>query len=223
MMITFIFWLAPVKHGCIREVAKAGNATEASNERSELEPRSCSALHNRQPRYQAFRMVGAKKVSSWRLACCPKGAALAPATGRGRTPVASHDCVSQGCCCSSTACLQVLRCRGAGDVRKRVRTARRASPAPNGDGTFQTFNCACVCRPALRFQAVRYASYDPNARDKQHLNIGTIGHVDHGKTTLTAAITKVRFLCQSDSRGHSLTPIGTKHPATWGLAFSGSR
>ncbi|MBO4961849.1 MAG: elongation factor Tu [Flavobacteriales bacterium] len=28
-------------------------------------------------------------------------------------------------------------------------------------------------------------------RDKPHLNIGTIGHVDHGKTTLTAAITKV--------------------------------
>ncbi|MBR4403022.1 MAG: elongation factor Tu [Flavobacteriales bacterium] len=28
-------------------------------------------------------------------------------------------------------------------------------------------------------------------RDKTHLNIGTIGHVDHGKTTLTAAITKV--------------------------------
>ena len=28
-------------------------------------------------------------------------------------------------------------------------------------------------------------------RDKPHLNVGTIGHVDHGKTTLTAAITKV--------------------------------
>src|ERR1700748_353692 len=27
-------------------------------------------------------------------------------------------------------------------------------------------------------------------RSKPHLNIGTIGHVDHGKTTLTAAITK---------------------------------
>ena len=27
-------------------------------------------------------------------------------------------------------------------------------------------------------------------RDKPHLNVGTIGHVDHGKTTLTAAITK---------------------------------
>jgi len=28
-------------------------------------------------------------------------------------------------------------------------------------------------------------------RDKPHVNIGTIGHVDHGKTTLTAAITSV--------------------------------
>ncbi len=28
-------------------------------------------------------------------------------------------------------------------------------------------------------------------RSKPHLNIGTIGHVDHGKTTLTAAISSV--------------------------------
>jgi elongation factor Tu len=28
-------------------------------------------------------------------------------------------------------------------------------------------------------------------RTKPHANVGTIGHVDHGKTTLTAAITKV--------------------------------
>jgi len=27
-------------------------------------------------------------------------------------------------------------------------------------------------------------------RTKPHVNVGTIGHVDHGKTTLTAAITK---------------------------------
>ena len=27
-------------------------------------------------------------------------------------------------------------------------------------------------------------------RTKPHLNVGTIGHIDHGKTTLTAAITK---------------------------------
>ncbi|MFH8616297.1 elongation factor Tu [Streptomyces sp. NPDC017979] len=31
----------------------------------------------------------------------------------------------------------------------------------------------------------------PYSRTKPHLNIGTMGHVDHGKTTLTAAITKV--------------------------------
>jgi elongation factor Tu len=31
-------------------------------------------------------------------------------------------------------------------------------------------------------------------RDKPHLNVGTIGHVDHGKTTLTAAITKTLSL-----------------------------
>jgi elongation factor Tu len=28
-------------------------------------------------------------------------------------------------------------------------------------------------------------------RTKPHVNIGTIGHIDHGKTTLTSAITKV--------------------------------
>jgi len=35
-------------------------------------------------------------------------------------------------------------------------------------------------------------------RNKPHINIGTIGHVDHGKTTLTAAITKTMAL-----RGHA--------------------
>ena len=28
-------------------------------------------------------------------------------------------------------------------------------------------------------------------RNKPHVNVGTIGHVDHGKTTLTAALTRV--------------------------------
>jgi elongation factor Tu len=28
-------------------------------------------------------------------------------------------------------------------------------------------------------------------RKKPHVNVGTIGHVDHGKTTLTAALTRV--------------------------------
>lgn len=42
---------------------------------------------------------------------------------------------------------------------------------------------------AVSKTAVRgYAAFD---RSKPHVNVGTIGHVDHGKTTLTAAITKV--------------------------------
>ncbi len=31
----------------------------------------------------------------------------------------------------------------------------------------------------------------PFKRDKPHVNVGTIGHIDHGKTTLTAAITTI--------------------------------
>ncbi len=40
-------------------------------------------------------------------------------------------------------------------------------------------------------------------RKKPHLNIGTIGHVDHGKTTLTSAITKVL----ADNQGGEYTPF----------------
>ncbi|HSC89891.1 MAG TPA: GTP-binding protein, partial [Polyangiaceae bacterium] len=29
-------------------------------------------------------------------------------------------------------------------------------------------------------------------RTKPHLNVGTIGHIDHGKTTLTASLVKVQ-------------------------------
>ncbi len=37
-------------------------------------------------------------------------------------------------------------------------------------------------------------------RNKPHINIGTIGHVDHGKTTLTAAITKI--LCETGGKSY---------------------
>src|SRR5437899_199796 len=40
-------------------------------------------------------------------------------------------------------------------------------------------------------------------RSKPHLNIGTMGHIDHGKTTLTAAITKV--LAEADPGNNSFT------------------
>jgi elongation factor Tu len=40
-------------------------------------------------------------------------------------------------------------------------------------------------------------------RSKPHLNVGTMGHIDHGKTTLTAAITKVAgFSGQADFRAY---------------------
>src|SRR5438477_4036305 len=40
-------------------------------------------------------------------------------------------------------------------------------------------------------------------RTKPHLNVGTMGHIDHGKTTLTAAITKV--LADADPTNNSKT------------------
>ena len=39
-------------------------------------------------------------------------------------------------------------------------------------------------------------------RNKPHVNIGTIGHVDHGKTTLTAAITAVLAVTNEIGRAH---------------------
>jgi len=42
-----------------------------------------------------------------------------------------------------------------------------------------------------RSKVNRFFAADTFNRDKPHVNIGTIGHVDHGKTTLTQAITKV--------------------------------
>ena len=45
-------------------------------------------------------------------------------------------------------------------------------------------------------------------RTKPHANIGTIGHVDHGKTTLTAAITKV--MAEASGARHLLLKILTR-------------
>ena len=44
-------------------------------------------------------------------------------------------------------------------------------------------------------------------RDKPHVNVGTIGHVDHGKTTLTAAITKVLHAKNSSTEEKSFDDI----------------
>jgi len=44
-------------------------------------------------------------------------------------------------------------------------------------------------------------------RTKPHCNIGTIGHIDHGKTTLTAAITKVLHNTYPDFKANTFTPF----------------
>ena len=51
----------------------------------------------------------------------------------------------------------------------------------------------------LQYSFPRYAAPPTGkkavySRDKPHINIGTIGHVDHGKTSLTAAITKGKLV-----------------------------
>ncbi|CAD6234633.1 GSCOCG00002026001-RA-CDS [Cotesia congregata] len=50
--------------------------------------------------------------------------------------------------------------------------------------------CSQLYLPQVTSQRL-YAEKKVFNRDKPHCNVGTIGHVDHGKTTLTAAITKV--------------------------------
>lgn len=60
--------------------------------------------------------------------------------------------------------------------------------------SFRNFLLTSVTRPACSpfFITQRtYAEKKVFLRNKPHCNVGTIGHVDHGKTTLTAAITKV--------------------------------
>ncbi|XP_059149208.1 elongation factor Tu-like [Physella acuta] len=62
--------------------------------------------------------------------------------------------------------------------------------------------CSCLCKSNVNkfLNTHRHFSTNAKAKDdsgsspspkKPHCNVGTIGHVDHGKTTLTAAITKV--------------------------------
>ena len=57
-------------------------------------------------------------------------------------------------------------------------------------------------------------------RNKPHVNVGTIGHVDHGKTTLTAALTKVMAELQGGefSIDMPIVPVENTH-----LVWRGSR
>ncbi len=75
--------------------------------------------------------------------------------------------------CSST---RTSRCRQSIAGRDRRPRARRVVPPPSS---------------SYRQTPERVMAKEKFERNKPHLNIGTMGHIDHGKTTLTAAITKV--------------------------------
>ena len=49
-------------------------------------------------------------------------------------------------------------------------------------------------------------------RTKPHVNIGTIGHIDHGKTSLTAAITKYLAL-KGEAEYRAFDPRHGHHPS----------
>ena len=78
---------------------------------------------------------------------------------------------------------QVISKKGVGQALKCLCSAKNI----NGLKTplRQIYSCQ------VQFYAAEPATKKSYARVKPHVNIGTIGHVDHGKTTLTAAITKV--------------------------------
>jgi len=68
-------------------------------------------------------------------------------------------------------------------------------------------------------------------RTKPHVNVGTIGHIDHGKTTLTAAITKhlgKKGLAESGGKGarhydcHSACRVSDSESALCACRLSGS-
>lgn len=75
-----------------------------------------------------------------------------------------------------------LRCVSAGVPRRPVTSRPSAAPA------LRLRSAAARAPTSVPKRLYADGQY---SRSKPHLNIGTIGHVDHGKTTLTAAITKV--------------------------------
>uniref|UniRef100_A0A4X1UEZ1 Elongation factor Tu, mitochondrial n=1 Tax=Sus scrofa TaxID=9823 RepID=A0A4X1UEZ1_PIG len=76
-------------------------------------------------------------------------------------------------------------------------TLLRATPLFSGLGAGPTSLLQGLLRPLkapalpLLCRGLAVEAKKTYVRDKPHVNVGTIGHVDHGKTTLTAAITKI--------------------------------
>ncbi len=77
------------------------------------------------------------------------------------------------------------------------------SPSLRPHGSFDIFTSFKIARNSLKFTcnfsvSSLARSEETTTTRKENINIGTIGHIDHGKTTLTAAITK---FCAEKTRG----------------------
>jgi len=79
---------------------------------------------------------------------------------------------------------QVVSKRGLGQMVKCI------CPSMTTNGLNVPLSQVCI-NNRVRLYAAEAATKKSYLRQKPHVNIGTIGHVDHGKTTLTAAITKI--------------------------------
>src|SRR5258708_4422729 len=87
-------------------------------------------------------------------------------------------------------------CSSSGMKRRRGRCRTRSSTAARGNkpgicgpGNLRARSDNQILRVSRRERTeMAKEKFD---RSKPHVNVGTIGHIDHGKTTLTAAITKV--------------------------------
>src|SRR5262245_14480533 len=82
--------------------------------------------------------------------------------------------------------------------RSRSSRRRKGNEAHRRDGAPARRSCACAperlsaptaTQPEPDTEIMAKAKFE---RTKPHVNVGTIGHVDHGKTTLTAAITAIQ-------------------------------
>src|SRR5581483_9781243 len=84
---------------------------------------------------------------------------------------------------------------------------RASGRIPGGDGRCMSTSFCCQITGKLlvgvflkQRRAIEDMAKKKFERTKPHVNVGTIGHIDHGKTTLTAAITKVLATLSQDNK-----------------------
>src|SRR5439155_13960329 len=92
------------------------------------------------------------------------------------------------------SCRRTSRCRRCSAMRPTCGRRRRAGQRSRCSSTATRKSRSRSSRRSRKHSPRRHGgdmAKQKFERTKPHLNVGTIGHIDHGKTTLTAAITKV--------------------------------